>query len=429
MCNSVLNILFLQIVFVSILQGQSLLEESSYTSRAVVIGISEYQNPKIPDLRYAHKDAEAFADYLKSPAGGIQSDENLMLLTNEQATTGQIVSALSWLVEESLEGDQAIIYFSGHGDVERISKFQRGYLLTYDSPANNYLAGAFPLFGLQDIISTLSESGVEVTVFSDACHAGNLAGATVNGTAATANAMAQRYANEIKVMSCQPSEYSLEGVQWGGGRGVFSYYLIEGLAGLADENQDEEVDLYELENFLEEKIPRETAPQRQIPVTVGDKSRVLAIVDPAVLDQLKKEKKVSFPELAPIESKGIEETTLANADSSIIKVFLSFKQAVQNKDLLAPEGNSANDYFQQLVAEPAIKPLHNIMRRNFAAALQEEAQQAINAYLTSDIQEMQDRNALSDKYEYYPQYLGKSGPVAGKKTLSLHYFDGSKNLL
>ena len=33
---------------------------------AVVVGISDYQDPGIPDLRFADKDAEAFANYLRS---------------------------------------------------------------------------------------------------------------------------------------------------------------------------------------------------------------------------------------------------------------------------------------------------------------------------------------------------------------------------
>ena len=37
---------------------------------AVVVGISDYQDKDIPDLRFADKDAEAFANFLRSPAGG-----------------------------------------------------------------------------------------------------------------------------------------------------------------------------------------------------------------------------------------------------------------------------------------------------------------------------------------------------------------------
>jgi hypothetical protein len=44
--------------------------ETQHSTRAVVVGISDYQSSDIPDLKYAHRDAEAFAAWLKSPAGG-----------------------------------------------------------------------------------------------------------------------------------------------------------------------------------------------------------------------------------------------------------------------------------------------------------------------------------------------------------------------
>ncbi|MBK8956485.1 MAG: caspase family protein [Saprospiraceae bacterium] len=86
---------------------------------AVVIGISDYQDPGIPDLRFADKDAEAFANYLRSDAGGNLDNDHLKVLINENATMAQFANALDWLWEVCKEGDQAIIYFSGHGDVEK----------------------------------------------------------------------------------------------------------------------------------------------------------------------------------------------------------------------------------------------------------------------------------------------------------------------
>ena len=56
---------------------------------AVVIGISDYQDPAIPDLRFADKDAEAFANFLRSPAGGSLDADHLQVLTNSQTTAGQ----------------------------------------------------------------------------------------------------------------------------------------------------------------------------------------------------------------------------------------------------------------------------------------------------------------------------------------------------
>lgn len=104
------------------------------TCRAVVVGISDYQNPDIPDLKYAHKDAQAFVKFMQSPSGGSLDEGHMQVLLNEQATTASIAAALDWLMEESMEGDRAIIYFSGHGDVETKTMFQLGYLLTWDSP-------------------------------------------------------------------------------------------------------------------------------------------------------------------------------------------------------------------------------------------------------------------------------------------------------
>ena len=148
------------------------LEGAGGRLRAVVVGISDYQSPQIPDLRFAHRDAAAFADWLRSPAGGSIAETNLQVLLNADATTGKIIAALGGLVADCKPGDLAYIYFSGHGDVERISKFQRGYWLSWDSPPAVYAAGACALGYLQDIISTLSDMDVQVVVVADVCRAG-----------------------------------------------------------------------------------------------------------------------------------------------------------------------------------------------------------------------------------------------------------------
>ncbi|MFN0014486.1 MAG: caspase family protein, partial [Saprospiraceae bacterium] len=122
------------------LSAPSALEGAGGRLRAVVIGISDYQSPTIPDLRFADRDAATFADWLRSPAGGSLPEANIQVLLNSDATAGKIIAALGGLVSDCKPGDQAVIYFSGHGDVERISKFQRGYWLTWDSPPAVYAA-------------------------------------------------------------------------------------------------------------------------------------------------------------------------------------------------------------------------------------------------------------------------------------------------
>ena len=257
------------------------------TTRAVVVGISDYQDPAIPDLKYADRDAAAFAAWLQSPAGGNIPKENILLHTNKAATNAQMILSLDWLIIESKAGDRAFIYFSGHGDVETKTFNQLGFLLLHDSPARSYKAGAYSLYYLQDIISTLSlHKKARVTVITDACHAGKLAGTSIGGPAATAQNLSRQFANEVKILSCQPDEYSLEGEQWGGGRGVFSWHLIDGLTGLADKNSDNAINLFEIGRYLEDAVPAETAPLSQLPMTVGDRQTVLTHVDEAALAAL-----------------------------------------------------------------------------------------------------------------------------------------------
>ncbi|MGB5024047.1 MAG: hypothetical protein WBO44_01800, partial [Saprospiraceae bacterium] len=80
-------------------------QQLSTKTYAVVVGISDYQDPAIPDLRFADKDAEAFANYLRSNAGGKLDGDHLKVLLNEKATVAQFAIALDWLMEVVKEND------------------------------------------------------------------------------------------------------------------------------------------------------------------------------------------------------------------------------------------------------------------------------------------------------------------------------------
>ncbi|MCB0535212.1 MAG: caspase family protein, partial [Saprospiraceae bacterium] len=192
------------------------------TTYAIVVGISDYQDELITDLKYADRDAEAFANYLRSPAGGSLDADHLKVLINEQATMGQFAMDLTWLMEVAKAGDKVIIYFSGHGDVENKSVFEPGFLLCWDAPPKVYFSGgSISLANLKLIISSISVGNkADVLVITDACRSGKLSGSGIDGPHATAVNLAQQFANETKILSCQPDEFSIEGEQWGGGRGA-----------------------------------------------------------------------------------------------------------------------------------------------------------------------------------------------------------------
>ena len=385
---------------------------------AVVVGISDYQDPDIPDLRFADKDAEAFANYLRSPAGGTLDADHLKLLTNEKATMAQFAKSLDWLWEVCKEGDEAIIYFSGHGDVEKKSLTQPGFLLCWDAPARVYMAGgAFALPMLQEVISTLStQNKAKVLIITDACHSAKLAGSEIYGAQLTGQNLARQFANEIKLLSCQPDEYSIEGEQWGGGRGAFSYYLMDALYGMADANNDLSVNLKEVGRYLEDHVTAEVAPVRQNPKVIGNPSEPIASVNANLIAELRSGKISQRQLLYPIENRGMEDDVLAGVDTSARELYWLFKQALKDKVFLEPATTCADAYYQRLMAEPKLARLHTTMTRNYAAALQDDAQQVMNTMLrtglTPEILIYTDQTAV---YRNYPAYLNRAAQLLGSE--------------
>ncbi len=227
-------------------------------TRAIVIGISNYQY--IDKLLFADKDAEVFAEYLAQTPFWNIAKSDIVLLTNEKAKRGDLIAELQRLAILSKAGDNLIFYFSGHGDTETFTN--KGYLLTYDTYSNNYMAGALSVNDLKDIFGTLTTNNVQVVVITDACRAGNLAGGK-KGVEYTGIALKAMWHNEIKILSSQPNQESVEGKQWGNGRGIFSYYLVNGLKGAADEDKDSLITLDELRQYFRITVVKETDKSQQ----------------------------------------------------------------------------------------------------------------------------------------------------------------------
>ena len=389
----------------------------SGVTRAVVVGISDYQNKDITDLQYAHRDARIFADYLLDEKGYGLDSSHVTVLLNEEATSGNFVSALYGLLEDGKEGDQIIIYFSGHGDVESATISQPGFLLCWDAPSKVYMAGGtFGLAYLQEIISTLSlKQKTKVVVITDACRSGKLAGNHIGGSQATAANLSKQYANEVKILSCQPDEFALEGDAWGGGRGVFSYYLMAGIKGLADRNENGEVTLSELERYLEDNVSKTVAPHSQIPMTVGQRNTTLSFVNDEVLQRTKEEMlDMNFGFIG----KKTNDEGIFFSDTLLKKRYLAFSSALESNHLLHPEEGSAWNIYHEIKDYPEIHKYEGLMRRNLAAALQDETQQVINAYLSSSPEELARRWNFDNSYEKYPEYLERACALLGED----HFF-------
>lgn len=413
------------------------------TCRAMVVGISEYQDPDIPDLHFAHRDAEAFASYLQTrPVDKVKS-ENLKLLVNDQATGGNVHSALRNLVKDSQAGDKVVIYFAGHGDVETLYPDEPGHLLVYDTPANNYSSNSLRLDDIRRTVNALVSRDIQVLIVTDACHAGKLAGSAVNGSQAATSSMAEQFNSEVKILSCQSNEFSQEGEQWGEGRGVFSWYLIQGLTGLADADKDLQVTIKELSRYLEDMIEPDVSPLRQTPNLIGDRNARVAVIDEAQLLALRKELDPNFSTSEPaIASREPEAPLAEKIDSVWVKKLKKFQLALEHKKLISedlnandPKGISAYDQLQKLIHEGIHLTEVVQLQDQLIAKLQEDAQQAINAYLKNDQEELNNRwKGSTGVYQKYARYLETAAKMIGKdqylhdRLLALSYYFQAVNL-
>ena len=379
------------------------------TKRALIVGISDYQDNNIADLQYAHNDAYAFYNFLQSKTGGNLKDNQIELLANDKATLANLGLSLVGLIEKSQEGDEVILYFSGHGDMDANLITHESYLVPHNAVFGNYMGSAFPINTLKNVIATLVNNGVSVTAYFDACHSGTIGQGKLGSTQLSNEKLSASFANETKLMSCQVNESSLEGKQWGGGRGCFSYHLINGLNGKADSNEDGAINLLEIERYLQDWVSKEVAPHKQFPVSVGDKTTVLSNIV---------EGETSEPTSSPVAQFTSTQKKKNNSNLHSPKVVADFYKSLENFPLIDTP-NSAESYYDKIIQNKSLMNHHAQVKRDFATALMHEAQTYLNLLLNGS-------TSLIDAYtyeqnqtvEHFPNYLEKAKNILGED----HYF-------
>ena len=245
---------------------------------AVVIGISAYADSRIPTLRYAASDARAFHDWAVSPDGGRLAPARVRLLLNEKATAQNIREALFVWLKQALKEDVVIIYFAGHGSPESPDDADNLFLLPYDARYDSVAATAFPMWDVKTALERFIRAE-SVVVVADACHAGGVGqpyeiarranrGIKINPIVSGLHGLSDVAKGVCVISASEQGQFSQEGEQWGGGHGVFTYFLLKGLAGEADYSRDSRISLGELTQFLSQEVRRATS-NAQSPIVSG----------------------------------------------------------------------------------------------------------------------------------------------------------------
>jgi len=262
------------------LPGEALPE--AIATHALVIGVSHYPNlSSVKSVAFADRDAIAFADYLVQ-SGQVRESDDLVTLINDQATADEVMTQLlllkSRVAERAAAKQRVVLFFAGHSLIEGDNPDGGNVtLLLSDTPEHWYWNHGLRLQDLQGVVAALSvEFGAEVCLYLDVAHAPDEAVRERIG-----RQLHTQFTREVKFISAFPGQASLASTVLGGGRGLFSYFLVRGLSGAADQYQgdaDGVVSAGELEDYLVENIVSYSL-ERQQPSMIGDRLSVIATYD------------------------------------------------------------------------------------------------------------------------------------------------------
>ncbi len=253
-----------------LIEGSS---ERSGKRIALVVGINEYKDVGLNDLRKARNDAKGIAKIL------IQNGEfdSVTVMTDEIdpkddpdslfPTKLNIDEKLDSILNHAGPNDTFLFFFSGHG----ISDYEeKSYLLTQDSllskPYNSSLS-------VESIVQRISKKGLKKSLLIlDACRDSMFASKNPQVGGMTDMILEGEifgilYSTKAGFYSYEDDESSY---------GVFTKYLIYGLEGRADSNRDQKVSFGELEFYITEAVKnwsiRKNKQQKPYTRYFGEKS-------------------------------------------------------------------------------------------------------------------------------------------------------------
>jgi uncharacterized caspase-like protein len=250
----------------------------------LAIGVSEYQDPGIPDLHYAHEDAAAFERWARAQEGRIYNRVHARSLVDADATRTKVIQTLLEHFRAARPDDQLILFLSGHGVIDPVTS--AWHFLTADSQR---VAIAGTALEQHDILRKLESGGVHsrVVVLVDTCQSGALADAVpaegkglfVAGDARPLDdeVARQREGAWVVFTAGTSGDKAIEGPQFRlpgepeevHGHGLFTWSVLSALGGTAaDRDGNGIVTLNEFQAYVSEQV-REASSGKQIPVISG----------------------------------------------------------------------------------------------------------------------------------------------------------------
>ena len=255
---------------------------------AVVIGNKGYRAERVPEVSYAHRDAEAFKRWVLDVLG---FDPNRVFDLRD-ATQAELFTWFGnresyerrlWRYLHPRHGSDVVVYYSGHG-VPGL-KDRRGYLLPSDANPDTPEINGYPIALLTANLGKPREAK-SVRVFLDACFSGESDRGMLIRSASPIifkPALPEVAGEKLTMLSAASGR---EVASWDdkAGHGMFTHHLLDALYGGGDADGDGQVTAWEAKAYLDDTMTiaaRVEFGRHQNASLVGMEDAVLASVGPA----------------------------------------------------------------------------------------------------------------------------------------------------
>ncbi|MCB9522192.1 MAG: caspase family protein [Myxococcales bacterium] len=241
----------------------------------VALGVSDYADPRIPDLRFAHRDAEALGEALQDATGF--GAIHVRVFTDAEVGAGAVDVARS-LLRQAGPDDTVVLFVAGHGlyDTADPPAF---HALTHGSRLEDLPGTALAFDALEGLLAGVPAQ--RKLMLLDTCHSGERFDpvapdpaappapdsrriVAVQAAPALQIATAERLLHEdlarrtgaVVFSSSRGDELSYERAELG--HGVFTSAVLAALRGGADGDGDRQITLDELAGFVTGEVSRLT---------------------------------------------------------------------------------------------------------------------------------------------------------------------------
>ncbi len=222
---------------------------------ALIIGTTEYTDPKLPPLTAPGKDTEDLARILKDQ--DICAFDEVNILLNQSSSS--VIEAIDEFFDEKKPDDMLVLYFSGHGIRDDLGSL---YLAFKNTIRSRLRATAIKSDYIREAMDQ-SRSKRQVLIL-DCCNSGAFPQGTkaeLGGSMGMTKAF-QGYGRFVLTAS-DATQFAWEGDKVIGetDNSLFTHFLVKGLEGEADSDSDGRITVDELYDYTYDQISRVTPKQ------------------------------------------------------------------------------------------------------------------------------------------------------------------------